>query len=96
MTNTDSSRVTRTKTTLTYLARKTVLTTGSTLDSNVVPVFYFDKNLKSGHLDEGQIQQVFSNLTINAIQAMPDSGHLHVSLENANVSQGTIVGLAGC
>ena len=31
MTNTDSSRVTRTKTTLTYLARKTVLTTGSTL-----------------------------------------------------------------
>jgi signal transduction histidine kinase len=44
-------------------------------------------------VDEGQIQQVFSNLTINAIQATRDTGHLHVSLQNVNVSLDTIEGL---
>ena len=42
----------------------------------------------------GQIQQVFANLTINAKQAMPDGGHLDIAMENADVFQGKVSGLA--
>ncbi len=33
-------------------------------------------------IDEGQISQVINNLTINALQAMPDGGHFFVEAEN--------------
>ncbi len=38
-------------------------------------------------VDKGQIQQVISNLTINAIQAMPDGGTLFVSLDNTSIAE---------
>ena len=37
--------------------------------------------------DRGQIQQVISNLVINARQAMPKGGHLIITLENADLSE---------
>lgn len=35
--------------------------------------------------DKGQLQQVISNLTINAREAMPDGGNLHITLANEEV-----------
>jgi len=54
--------------------------------SNVKPVFNTAKDLWIAEVDKGQMQQVFSNLTINADQAMPDGGHLFITLENADIS----------
>ncbi len=50
--------------------------------SNVKLVFDQAEDLWWADVDRGQSQQVISNLTINANQAMPDGGHLYVSLEN--------------
>ena len=61
--------------------------------SNVKPVFNFAENLHNAKVDEGQIQQVFSNLTINANQASPDGGHLYISVINSLVSDDEILGL---
>jgi len=61
--------------------------------SNVKPVFKPAGDLWLAEADKGQIQQVFSNLAINARQAMPDGGHLYISLENADISGIAVPGL---
>ncbi|MBI9092987.1 MAG: response regulator [Desulfobacterium sp.] len=61
--------------------------------SNVRLVFEPADGLWMAQVDKGQIQQVFSNLTINADQAMPDGGHLHITLENAVVSENAVPNL---
>ena len=61
--------------------------------SNVMPVFKQDEDLWLGKVDNGQIQQVISNLTTNANQAMPDGGHLYITLENVNIRENAISGL---
>ena len=43
-------------------------------------------------LDKGQIQQVFSNLTTNAKQAMPDGGNLYIQLENRDIKKSKVSG----
>ncbi len=55
--------------------------------SNVKPVFRFPEDLWLAKVDKGQVNQVFSNLTINANQAMPNGGHLYVSMENADIAR---------
>lgn len=50
--------------------------------SRVKPVFHIDEHLWIVEVDKSQIQQVFSNITINANQAMPDGGQLYVSMNN--------------
>jgi len=55
--------------------------------SNVKLIFEATDNLWSAEVDKGQIQQVFSNLTLNARQAMPDGGHLYITMENADISE---------
>lgn len=55
--------------------------------SNVMPVFEFKDDLWIANIDKGQIQQVFSNLTMNASQSMPDGGHLYIKLENVDNSE---------
>ena len=53
--------------------------------SNVSLVYHLAEELWPVDADKGQIQQVVSNLVINARQAMPDGGHLTVTLENADL-----------
>ena len=43
-------------------------------------------NLWNIEVDESQVSQVFYNLTINALQAMPDGGTLTVTAENVTIS----------
>lgn len=62
--------------------------------SNVMPVFEQVEDLWMVDVDKGQMQQVFSNLTINANQAMPDGGHLYITLENVDISDDTIPNLS--
>jgi PAS domain S-box-containing protein len=61
--------------------------------SNVKPVFEQKADLWLAEVDKGQIQQVFSNLTINANQAMPDGGHLYITLKNEELSDKALAGL---
>lgn len=53
--------------------------------SNVNLVHEHDEDLWPIDADRGQLQQVVSNLVINACQAMPKGGHLHITLGNANI-----------
>ncbi|MDX1971732.1 MAG: PAS domain S-box protein [Candidatus Sumerlaeia bacterium] len=50
--------------------------------SSIKPLFAIPNGLWNALVDKGQIQQVFSNLIINAKQAMPKGGTLRISLEN--------------
>lgn len=43
--------------------------------------------------DKGQMQQVISNLVLNARQAMPRGGHLYVTLENEELASEAVPGL---
>ncbi|MCD6388021.1 MAG: cache domain-containing protein [Desulfobulbaceae bacterium] len=61
--------------------------------SNVKPVFETSANLWLAEVDKGQMQQVFSNLTINANQAMPDGGHLYITMENEDLSDKSLLDL---
>ena len=54
--------------------------------SNVMPVFESEDDLWMVEADKGQMQQVFSNLVINANQAMPSGGHLTITLENIRIT----------
>jgi PAS domain S-box-containing protein len=62
--------------------------------SNVKPVFKKAEDLWITEADKGQMQQVFSNLIINADQAMPDGGHLYITLENADVLKNELPNLS--
>jgi len=63
--------------------------------SKVKPVIVLADNLWLAKADQGQIQQVFSNLSINAKQAMPDGGHLYIEVENAEIPMNTVPDLDG-
>jgi len=61
--------------------------------SNIKFVFDQSEDLWTANVDKGQIQQVFSNLAINANQAMPNGGILHITLENVDIKDNTVQGL---
>ncbi len=54
--------------------------------SNVRCRLILDENLWWTEMDEGQISQVLQNLIINADQAMPDGGEIHLKAENIVIS----------
>ena len=56
--------------------------------SNVKCEPEIQKDLPSAEVDEGQINQVLHNLVLNAAQAMPDGGVLHVTARSIEVRQG--------
>ncbi len=53
--------------------------------SNVSCEFIVPEQLWNVEIDEGRISQVLNNLVINAIQAMPHGGTIHISAENVNI-----------
>lgn len=55
--------------------------------STVKPVFTIDPNLFHSEIDSSQIQQVFSNLTINAKQASTKGGRINISGSNCSVKE---------
>ena len=61
--------------------------------SNVSLVYQQAPDLWQVEADRGQIQQVASNIIINARQAMAAGGHLHISLENAVMPAGAMASL---
>jgi PAS domain S-box-containing protein len=63
--------------------------------SNVKPVFTLADSLWQARADHGQILQVFANLTTNARQAMPAGGHLHITMENAELADHALDDLNG-
>ncbi|MGK2906492.1 MAG: PAS-domain containing protein [Desulfuromonadales bacterium] len=54
--------------------------------SNVKPLITSPVNPWSASIDHGQIEQVFASLTTNAREAMPDGGHLTITMENAELA----------
>lgn len=54
--------------------------------SNILPVVSAPEETWIAEVDRGQMDQVFSNLFLNAKQAMPDGGHLYVDLEKVNIT----------
>lgn len=50
--------------------------------SKIKLLFKQQNNLWTAEVDRAQIQQVISNLVINAKQAMKEGGHLHIDVEN--------------
>ncbi|WP_457573222.1 hybrid sensor histidine kinase/response regulator [Desulfolithobacter sp.] len=57
--------------------------------SPVQPELHLAENLWPVHADGGQINQVFSNLLINAMQAMPSGGTIRISACNYTVQDDT-------
>ena len=55
--------------------------------SNIKLIFKQTEALWQTRVDTGQMQQVFSNLVINAKQAMPEGGCLFMTLENEIISE---------
>jgi PAS domain S-box-containing protein len=55
--------------------------------SNVELICEKSPDLWRADVDAGQMQQVFSNLVINAKQSMLDGGHLFIKLENEEISR---------
>ncbi len=55
--------------------------------SNVKPVLKKKDGLWMAKADKAQMQQVFSNLAINAVQAMPHGGHLYMDFENVTIAE---------
>lgn len=61
--------------------------------SNVKLELQADDNLWAAEADKGQISQVFSNLAINADQAMPNGGTLSITLKNVELEEHDVPGL---
>jgi PAS domain S-box-containing protein len=53
--------------------------------SSVNSVFSIPPALWCSEVDRGQINQVFGNLIINSVHAMPDGGTVHIGFENISV-----------
>ncbi len=59
--------------------------------SSILPIFRKEENLWITDADKGQIQQVFSNLTVNARHAMPNGGHIYVNLTNEKINHHSVL-----
>jgi PAS domain S-box-containing protein len=61
--------------------------------SRVAAVFDIKEDTGTIKADKGQIQQVFSNLVINSVQAMPEGGKIYISMENVFIEKNEVLDL---
>jgi PAS domain S-box-containing protein len=61
--------------------------------SNVAPAFDLPDDMPNIEADEGQLRQVFSNLAINARDAMPSGGTLHIESSVVTIAKDELAGL---
>jgi len=61
--------------------------------SNVKPRLEFGENIPAVEVDSGQISQVIQNLIINADQAMPNGGNIHIKVKALNISATSVLHL---
>ncbi len=61
--------------------------------SNVKCVYSIPTHLWSAEVDKGQMNQVFNNLIINAIQAMPNGGTVSIHFQNVTIAEEEIADL---
>lgn len=61
--------------------------------SNVIGNLQFGDDLWPVYIDAAQISQVFNNLIINAMQAMPEGGRIKISADNISVAEKEIAPL---
>ncbi len=54
-------------------------------DSNITPILHIDESLSPVIVDEDQMSQILNNLIINAQQAMPNGGSLHLRAQNVSI-----------
>ena len=57
--------------------------------SNVKAAFHFAETVPNAEIDAGQISQVINNITLNAVQAMPDGGTITYSVDPVVIVQGS-------
>lgn len=62
--------------------------------SRVKTLFNIDGDLWPAEIDEGQINQLITNIVLNAVQAMPEGGNLFVTAVNELVGKGNPMSLA--
>lgn len=74
-----------------YLARKT--TTFVLTGSNIRPQFTIPDGVWRVNADPGQMEQVITNIVVNAKQAMPEGGNIHVSVRNIDRGEAERSGL---
>jgi PAS domain S-box-containing protein len=63
--------------------------------ANVSCEFTLPDTLWPVEADPGQINQVVNNLVINAVQAMPDGGRIHITAKNVRLSDEETIPLRG-
>jgi len=61
--------------------------------SSVNCVYSIPVNLWNTEVDKGQMTQVFNNLIINAIHAMPKGGTVHIAFENISIAAEEVLSL---
>jgi PAS domain S-box-containing protein len=52
--------------------------------------FAIAEDLWPGNIDSGQISQVIHNVVLNAVQAMPEGGHIQIAAENSLIRAGEV------
>ena len=76
---------------LTHLVKESALFAAR--GSNVRCDFRFKPGSLFSKVDEGQVAQVIHNLTLNAVQAMPEGGEIHISGEHTDLPAGNSLSL---
>jgi len=62
---------------------------------NVTSTLRAAEDVWPADVDEGQISQVFNNLLLNAVQAMPAGGNVSLGIENVTLPENALPGLLG-